>query len=129
MIENYYEFKCRTREITAPTIQEADLHNLNIFINNYPKNSENRTFLSPFYIGDSIVWATYAKGDEDPYYCLYYGGTNDLRIIKNDNGIWSNININEINNLCGFVWKMCVLTGLTNKDMTKGCLNESRSKN
>ena len=59
----------------------------------------------PVYIADSVVWATAHKGDETPYYCLYYSGTNSMTVLENRNDVWKEIQFDEIENLYGFFWK------------------------
>jgi hypothetical protein len=99
------KFKIRTKPMIPPDKEIALKFDLNIF-NNTNKNDPNRKLLPPRYIGDGIVWLAALNGDNDPYYVLYDGGTNDLRIVENRNGAWRNIEVNQIQNLYGFIWKM-----------------------
>jgi hypothetical protein len=55
------------------------------------------------------VWAL-ANYKDTPTYRLYYKGTNGMIVLKYDppTDMWSEISIEDIPNLYGFIWKMIV---------------------
>ena len=113
-----------------PTKEEAKKFDLDIFFN---KGSlEYEELMIPAYIDSKIVW-WYPDLEKDiengkiPYYCLYNCSTNMLKIVKNDNGIWSNIDVQTtpIMEIYGFLWKMSLNFELIIKD---GVIANSISK-
>lgn len=64
--------------------------------------------LKPVYEDIDVVWAAANTGNL-PIYRLYDRGTNNLLIIRYtpDKNIWEEIELSDIGNLYGFIWKMC----------------------
>ena len=92
-------------EITVPT--KEDLRRLGFFDNTCERE------IKPFYLGESEVWAA-AMTKNTPVYALYTCGTNDLRVLRKIGGSeWSKIEVSEIDNIYGLLWRIGVELNLS----------------
>jgi len=64
------------------------------------------TPIKPFYIGSSVVWACSHRGEDEPHYAFYTCGTNCLKILKELHGEWQEVQLTEVENLYGIIWKI-----------------------
>ena len=64
------------------------------------------TLGDPVFAGYSKVWSPI--NDDDPYYKIYYCGTNCFKIMSYDssNDEWVEVELDEVVNLYGLFWKM-----------------------
>lgn len=69
------------------------------------------SLMKPVYCGISTVWETSITGDE-PIYAIFAAGTNRLVILEKRSRSWKEIKLEEVENLYGLFWRMCVQISL-----------------
>lgn len=67
--------------------------------------------MKPVHCGISTVWAT-AIRDDEPVYAIFEAGTNRLVILERLGSEWREVQLNEVENLYGLLWQMCVAWSL-----------------
>ncbi len=102
----FRQFKTRTKPMEKPSLEVCQKFGL-VYYEGSP--------IEPSYVGDDIVWAASAKGDDDPYYALYNAGTNTLKILVYKNNTWESIGLDKIENLYSFLWKMICVNDIVPK--------------
>lgn len=59
----------------------------------------------PVICGICTVWATAVRNDE-PVYAVFNRGTNYLVVLEKRAGDWRKVELQEVENLYGLVWRM-----------------------
>ncbi len=97
-IENFFKATLTPREFNNKEIEDF-----------YKFTNVSDRHLYPEFEGCIHIWATLDSGKE-PVYRLYDRGTNCLIIYKYnwEKDIWEKITIEEIHNIYGLLWLLCL---------------------
>jgi len=96
-INNNFKFTPKPRELTDEEIDKYDLR------------YSDGPIKKPAIEASTVIWASQMT-ETDPIYRLYDGGTNILIVLVYnwDTDTWDKIEYDEINNLPGLLWLMCL---------------------